>query len=652
MGALALLVAAELARQALGPDALLIIDNVVRHEAPAPRAAPPVVRELLARPLDAADAAAFFDRAVNKSLVQFAAEPEKTVPFDSLLQRYIEELAAAQRALLAASGRLDEPPLLEALKEGLPSADQFLAVANAVDPAGIERANALFLEATLRFMRGLDRHASPGPRRFESPIGTVVIGSRGNDRHSPGAALIVDPGGDDTYVRAPAFGGAISVVFDLGGNDRYHGTDVAVRALAALVDLAGDDRYEMEGPGLGAAIAGASLLFDRSGNDAYQSAYFGQGAAAFGTGALIDAAGNDEYRLIAWGQGLGLAGGLGLLWDRGGDDRYAVAGAADSFNRGLLSGAQGAGFGWRTVLGGGIGILRDERGDDRYEAEMFAQGSGYYYGVGLLWDEGGDDRYRAVRYAQGSGAHEAIGVLRDEAGFDAYELAHGAGQGMGLDLALGVLFDGAGDDRYTARFYAQGTATANGLGLLADSGGADRLRVEDRYAWGVAEPLRGLPSVGLLLDDRARALFERVEVQSSPAAAAAAAPCEKVDLENLRRENFDALLAAGEALRCALQKGARWDEAEALLARDPADPLAAWIAPALPAAPEALREKLRAVLWKHPSCGVRSNALTKEKLDEAASSGCWRLQAAALRLGATPAPGVSVPSFLRPRRAY
>ena len=56
MGALALplslLVAAELARQALGPDALLIIDNVVRHEAPPPRAAPPVVRELLARPLE------------------------------------------------------------------------------------------------------------------------------------------------------------------------------------------------------------------------------------------------------------------------------------------------------------------------------------------------------------------------------------------------------------------------------------------------------------------------------------------------------------------------------------------------------------------------------------------------------------------------
>jgi hypothetical protein len=650
MGALALLVAAELARQALGPDALLIIDNVVRHEAPPPRAAPAIVRELLARPLDAADAAAFFDRTVNKGLVQFAAGPEKPVPFDNLLQRYIEELAAAQRALLRATGKLDEPPLLEALKEGLPSADQFLAVADAVDPAGIERANALFLEATLRFMKGLDKHASLEPRQFESPIGTVVIGSRGNDRHAPGAALIVDPGGDDTYVRAPAFGGAIAVVVDLGGNDRYHGADVAVRALSALVDLAGDDRYEMEGPGLGAAIAGASLLVDLAGDDRYQSGYFGQGAAAFGTGALIDVAGDDEYRLVAWGQGLGLAGGLGLLWDRGGSDRYAVAGAADPFNRGLLSGAQGAAFGFRTLLGGGIGILRDERGDDRYEAEMFAQGSGYYYGVGLLWDESGHDHYRAIRYAQGNGAHEAVGVLRDEDGFDAYELGYGVGQGMGLDLALGVLFDGAGDDRYAARFYAQGTATANGFGLLADAGGADRLRVEDRYAWGSAEPLRGLPSVGILLNDSRKALFEQVESVQKPVPQEER-PCTTPNLA-VRRDDFDALLAAGEALRCALAKGERWEEAAALLQRNPADPLAAWIAPALAAAPEALREKLRAMLWAHPSCGVKANVLMRSMKDEALRSTCWRLQAAALRLGAKPAPGVSVPGFLPAPRAY
>src|SRR5688572_25053568 len=159
MGALALLVAAELARQALGPEALLIIDNVVRHEAPPPRAAPAIVRELLARPLDAADASALFRKVVPEPLK--ALQPGKNpAAFDALLQTYVKELAAAQRALLAATGKLDETPLLEALKDGLPSADRFLAVANAVDAAGIERANALLIEATARFMTGLDRHAS------------------------------------------------------------------------------------------------------------------------------------------------------------------------------------------------------------------------------------------------------------------------------------------------------------------------------------------------------------------------------------------------------------------------------------------------------------------------------------------------------------
>jgi len=166
------------------------------------------------------------------------------------------------------------------------------------------------------------------------------------------------------------------------------------------------------------------------------------------------------------------------------------------------------------------------------------------------------------------------------------------------------------------------------------------------------EPLRGLPSVGMLLNDSGKALFERLEskpaMQDAPKKDCAN---EKPNLA-VRREDFDALLATGEALRCALQKGAMWEEAQALLARDPAHPLAAWIAPALPAAPEALREKLRAVLWAHPSCGVKANVLGPSKLDEALRSDCWRLQAAALRLGARPGPGISLPGFLRGSRAY
>lgn len=614
--ALSLLVAAELARQTLGPDALGIIDNVARHEAPPPLAAPAQVRQALADPLRAAEARALFDEVVPGALRDLAPAHE---PFAAALERYLGELAAAQRLLDEATRGTAE---VSAAK-GLPSADALAALARRADLAGVARANALFLEATMRLARAA-RGADLGePRTLETPAGTVVIGSRDRDRYRDDAVLIVDPGGDDRYERPPARSGRFSAIVDLAGDDRYAG-------------------------GVAAAIAGASLVVDFAGNDVYDSAHFAQGAAAFGFAALVDAEGDDEYRVGAGGQGFALAGGVGLLWDRDGEDRYVAAGLPDPFDRGPLSFAQGAAAGTRTIVAGGIGILRDERGDDRYDAHLFAQGSGYYYGAGLLWDEAGDDRYAAVRYAQGAGAHQATGLLRDESGNDHYALAHGAGQGMGLDLAVGALVDAAGDDRYAARFYAQGTATANGFGLLADAGGADRLRVEDRYAWGTAEPLRGLPSVGLLLVSE-KTLLEKIEGASPAAPQAKEEPCGNPDL-SVRREHFDALLATGLALQCRLRKGEMWEEARALLERDPADPLAAFIAPALASAPEAMRETLRETLWRHPGCGVRAAALTSEKIEEAKSSTCWRLQAAALRLGAEPSP--SLPSFLRGRRAY
>ncbi|MNC96875.1 hypothetical protein D3C83_143640 [compost metagenome] len=60
------------------------------------------------------------------------------------------------------------------------------------------------------------------------------------------------------YQRAPARGGAVSVIVDLAGDDRYAGSDLALRGLSAIVDLGGNDRYAMPGaPGLAAAIAGA-----------------------------------------------------------------------------------------------------------------------------------------------------------------------------------------------------------------------------------------------------------------------------------------------------------------------------------------------------------------------------------------------------------
>lgn len=527
---------AILERRGLGPDALSVIENIIRHDTAPPPAAPPMVRELLAGPLAAADAATLFDRAVPGALRRFVDEVfvEATAPLHSdatrtplreLLDTYLGELAEAQRVLrTAARGEaVDAQALILELRDNLPSRNRLNEIAAGYDQPVLRRAITLFLNATARFVRALREGGArvefPNQAvRFDSAVGVVVIGTRGDDMHGPSAAVIVDPGGNDTYARMPARGSAISVVVDLGGDDRYRGSDVAVHGLSAIVDFSGNDTYAMAGPGLGAAIAGAAVVVDFSGDDRYAAELFGEGAAAFGLGAIVDLAGNDTYRLRAGGQGFGLAGGVGLLWDRDGNDTYVAAGLPDVYGRGGgLSWAQGAALGYRTLLGGGIGILRDDAGDDRYEAEMYAQGAGYYYGLGLLWERSGSDRYRAVRYAQGAGVHEAVGVLRDESGNDRYELAVGVGQGMGLDLAVGVLADAAGDDHYRAPLLAQGAATANGVGIVFDGGGADEWHVDDtRQAWGRAEWSRGLPTLGLLLYDPAHAVFARKEGALSP----------------------------------------------------------------------------------------------------------------------------------------
>ena len=562
--ALAARVDTELLRRGLGRDALSVIDNFLRHEGPPPRAAPPLARELLARPLATVDAASLFNRAVPDGVRRIAVMPAPrpdragtgnaaTIEVSELLAGYLEDLAEAQRLLReAAPGiALDGEAIVRQVSERGVPADVLRRLATAVEPAPLDRATFAFIDATARFIHALIERGAfvrfpEAALRFDSPVGTVSIGTRGDDVHGPDAAIIIDPGGNDSYERAPAVSGAISVIIDLGGDDRYHGVDLAVQGLSAIVDFSGNDRYTMSGPGLGAAILGASLIADFAGDDAYEATRFAEGAAAYGVGAIIDLAGNDGYRVRNSGQGYAMARGLGLLWDRGGDDSYAAAGGArDAFDRGGgISMAQGAAQGLRTSLGGGVGMLRDDAGNDAYEAEMFAQGVGYYYGVGVLWDRAGDDRYRAVRYAQGNGVHEAVGLLRDESGDDGYVLTFGVGQGMGLDLAVGILFDAAGNDRYDAQVLAQGAATANGVGMVIDSGGADAWTMGgDPRSWGRAEWARGLPSLGVLLYDPAAARFAR-EGKPVPQPAGGGGPEEA-------QENAPAGSEPPAPLRCA-----------------------------------------------------------------------------------------------------
>lgn len=652
------------------PASLGVIENVLSHEGPPPPS-PPIVRELLARPLDALDASAIFERSVPGTLLRLAQTPRQDL--EPSVERFLDELAQAQRALRAAV------PSVPTLETKLPPPALQREVSGSVDATP-------FLEAIARFLR--QRVAYPeGGARFERGDVTLVFGTPG----------------DDVHALAPLRGGAVRVLLDPGGNDVYRGPDIVLHGLAAIVDLAGDDRYESAGPAWGAAIAGVSLLLEAGGNDVYESEDFSIGAALAGLGVVLDLAGDDVYRVRAFGQGLGLARGTGVLWDRAGNDRYEAQGLPDPFDRGGdLSFAQGVAVGVRTGMGGGIGILRDDAGDDAYEGQLYAQGAGYYYALGLLWDLSGNDRYVAARYAQGAGVHQAVGVLRDESGDDTYELTVGVGQGMGLDLAVGALADVAGDDRYSAPTLAQGAATANGVGILSDREGRNTWRLKHPPGRGSSAWSRGLPSVGLLLADAPRfAAMPRVEATAPAGACPAETDAEpaamplaqalrelgpdlvggRADasryalalrelrerpaaaLTELPAQDFDSLWPLGLALRCALvgaqdnQAQAMWDAFEQVLREDPASRFAGVIAGALRArpAPEAQKRRLVSLLASHPSCGIRAAALSLDgsaaAAQEALRSSCWQLQARALRLleslGARPVDLSGVPSFLR-----
>lgn len=667
-------VESTLSTRGLGRDGLRVVANVLENEYPAPRATPAVVLDLLRHPLLAADAASIFARSVPPELLALADPGVATSApdFDALLDRYIGELAEAQAELMGAVAPFDEAGLVRALASGMPL-EPLAAIERAVDAERLARARTLFVGATARFVRELRAPGMviPPPQRFDSAIGLVVIGTRGADHHLAGAALIIDPDGDDVYERAPAMNGAISIVIDLGGNDRYRGSDIAVHALSALVDLAGSDSYAADGPGLGAAIAGVSVLVDLAGDDDYQCTIFGEGAGVFGLGALLDRRGNDRYRAHAFAQGYGGSGGIGVLWDATGDDVYLAAGLPDAYQRGGgLSFAQGAAAGVRDALGGGVGILRDDAGDDRYEAQMFAQGTGYYFSLGLLWDGAGADQYLAVRYAQGNGVHQAVGALRDDLGDDRYALSGGVGQGMGLDTAVGVLVDASGNDRYRSDYIAQGSATANGFGLLADEAGDNEWQMgADPRSWGHAQWYDRLPTVGVLLYDPAHARFVRSGQLSAPVAPRVEAEPEPAPdcsdhalIERLVTDPVNATAEHGELLPCALaaatseQTARFWDAFDVALS-SPGAPFLRPIAFALREhpGPPALMQKLQDVLRAHPRCTVRAfwmaSWATADEARDALGAGCWRLQAAAAaRLKALGIPAERAPStadFLR-----
>ncbi|MDA0336413.1 MAG: PDZ domain-containing protein [bacterium] len=424
---------------------------------------------------------------------------------------------------------------------------QTLRLAKRVDVSRLVQA-ALHLSPltepqTLRRIRAatsdLKPAAEPLPPGFEgrflyaehTPWGWFIVGDKSANVYAGPAAMIVDLGGDDTYLTGstPDDDTPVMVVIDLGGDDRYVGNHIgslggAVMGVSLLVDRSGDDTYAGDVLTQGAAFCGVGILWDSEGDDTYLAQHSAQGAAFFGAGLLIDGSGDDFLSLGQYGQGFGGAQGLGLLLDHAGHDRYVADLKVPSGygTAGVYSGwSQGIGVGFRGFAPGGLGLLLSSGdGDDIYQAGDFSQGTGYFLGLGILADAGGDDRYLGARYAQGSAAHQAAGVLLDERGNDHYVSSLAATQGAAWDASVAVLIDGSGDDSYVGGDLCQGAAAMNGIGWLADAAGNDTYQARTGQAEGGSTQYwggRSALNLGLLLDGQGKDTYSRADRKDNAA---------------------------------------------------------------------------------------------------------------------------------------
>lgn len=311
--------------------------------------------------------------------------------------------------------------------------------------------------------------------------GWIVIGSTDNNTYDMSKiAMVIDPGGNDTYTNSDlAIGNRL--IIDLAGNDRYTGNanqSVGGALLGSFIidDRAGDDRYEGELLGPASALYGLSILIDRAGNDIYTGKEWSLGAACYGAALLIDLGGSDVYIGEYLCQGVGGPRGFGAIIDASGNDLYRTNGpqpSAYGTPAVYQSFSQGMGFGFRNYAAGGVGLISDLAGNDRYEAGEFAQGGAYYFALGILHDASGDDLYYGNRYGQGFGVHQAHGALADDAGNDTYWSMTAASQGAAWDIGAGLLIDRAGDDTYRCDGLGQGGASMQAIAMFIDLGGRD-----------------------------------------------------------------------------------------------------------------------------------------------------------------------------------
>ncbi len=337
----------------------------------------------------------------------------------------------------------------------------------------------------------------------------IAIGSLGNDVYEGDYDLIIDPGGNDSYLLSyDPENPHSTIIADFAGDDIYKAeTEFALAcgafAYSLLIDYEGDDIYRGGSFSLGAGYFGVGILWDKKGDDSYFGDTFTQGAGTFGLGLLIDSDGSDTYTGNLFCQGFGFVNGIGGIIDNSGNDSYVVQPKYGDFIRyddHYISLSQGFGYGIRPWLSGGWGFIFDYGGNDVYVCDIFGQGASYWWSLGMLYDKSGNDQYLSHQYTQGNGTHMSLGILRDDAGNDIYR-AYGVSQGCGHDYACGWLQDRRGDDLYATQGLGHGAGQANGMGILTDLIGNDRYYVVDKHnTQGYGNPRRDYGSIGIFLD--------------------------------------------------------------------------------------------------------------------------------------------------------
>ena len=400
--------------------------------------------------------------------------------------------------------------------------------ASSIHPQPLVNASISWLTLMMPELRTLIRQLESGsitPDRVVANVGTIPsgvdlssylgrqsgwkVGGPGNDYYSGDYKVIIDIGGDDVYDLSYDIDHPHPVVIiDLSGNDCYRGeSDFTLGSGAfstgVLLDFAGDDQYVGKSFSIGSAYFGFGLLYDAAGDDFYSGDTHAEGAASFGLGLLIDEGGRDVYTGALHVQGFGFVSGYGMIFEMDGSDSYYAGGKYKDYGRyedHYLSLSQGFGFGMRPWLSGGVGAIIDLNGNDTFDSDIFAQGTGYWWGMGILFNGEGRDNYQSFQYAQGCATHMALGILIDNSGSDVYQ-GKGLMQGVGHDYACGIILDRGGDDSYLAYDLSQGSGSANGAGVLMDNSGEDRYFVKNKdNTQGYGNPRRNFGSIGLFID--------------------------------------------------------------------------------------------------------------------------------------------------------